>query len=269
VDIKAFNGKCWWNGEAKGSGVCLSLEGEYNCEELSPFVCDGYEIVLSSLIITDEPCFYNGDKNKVEPESKCHSMGEIIECSDIHTNILFEIEKYYCDDAKDIFSWIRGTGCIWVIDDDDGNVGKCVQMESCSDLIRIKNGSQCSDYSSPEGSCFFNGDSQVNNTEVRCSNVVDVMRCGDILDVMVCIYAKKDTFPNLIIDSLSSSSTMYCVWEGEKNACVSRNSFKAGMQCIELGIDFCERFEGCAVVGGMTPLILLNRSSFFFFRYLY
>jgi hypothetical protein len=195
-------------------------------------VCDDYEIVLSSLIVTDEPCFYNGGKNTVEPEGKCHSMSEIIKCGDIHTNGLFEIKKHYCDDAKDIFTWIRGTACIWVIEDDNDSIGKCIQVESCSDLIRIKNGSQCSGYSSPKGNCFFNGDIQIDNTEVRCSDVVDVMRCGDILDVIVCAYAKKDTYPNLIIDSLSSSSAMYCMWEGEKSTCVSKNSFKAGMQCV-------------------------------------
>jgi hypothetical protein len=51
----------------------------------------------------------------------------------------------------------------------------------------------------------------MNNTGVRYSDVMDVMRCRDILDVIVCMYVKKGTFPNLIIDSLSSPSTMYCI----------------------------------------------------------
>jgi hypothetical protein len=93
---------------------------------------------------------------------------------------------------------------------------------------------------------------------------VDVMRCGDILDVTTCIYAEKDTFPNLIIDSLSSSSIMYCVWEGEKNACVSKNSIKGGLECNKFSIDVCDLFQGCAVVGGSVSLTVLNHSSFFF-----
>jgi hypothetical protein len=262
ADVEAFDGKCWWNGEVNGSGVCLSLEDEYTCGILSSFICDNYEITSSSLIVTDEPCFYNGDKNTVSPEDKCCSMSEVIQCGDIHTNGLFEIGKHYCGDSKDIFTWMKGTPCMWVIEDDDGGAGKCVQVKSCSDLTGIKNASQCSDHTSLKGNCFFNGDVQVGNTNVRCSDVVDVMRCGDLLEMGLCVYAKRDTYPNLTIDSLSSS-TMYCMWDGEKNTCVSKNSFKADMQCTELGIDICDRFEGCTVVGGVhfTKFLL----HFFFF----
>jgi hypothetical protein len=252
ADIKAFDGKCWWNGEANGSGVCLSVEDEYTCERLSPFVCDSYEMILSSLVVSDEPCFYNSDKNTVD--SKCEPISEVIECGDIHTNGLFEMEKHYCDDAKDIFSWIKGGGCMWVSEDDDGSDGKCVQVESCSDLMKIKNGSQCSSYSSLKGSCFFNGDVEINNSEVRCSDVVDVIRCKDILEMGVCVYAKKDTFPNLIIDSLSSPFSPYCMWENTNETCISKNSFKDELECDKFNIDVCDLFQGCAAVGGMILL---------------
>jgi hypothetical protein len=143
---------------------------------------------------------------------------------------------------------------------------KCVQVESCSDLIRIRNGSQCSGYSSPKGNCFFNGDVQIDNTKVRCSDVVDVVRCGDILEMGLCVYAKKDIFPNLVIDSVSFSSTMYCIWEDEKNACVTKNSIKGGLECNKFSIDVCDLFQGCAVLEGIVSLTVFF--SFFLFRYL-
>jgi hypothetical protein len=261
ADVKSFNGRCWWNGEANGFGVCLSLEGEYTCGRLSPFICNDYEITSSSLIVADGPCFYNGDRNTDDPEDKCRSMSEIIGCGDIHTNSLFEIEKHYCDDAKDIFTWIKEGGCMWVIQDDDGSTGMCVQVESCFDLVGIKNGSQCSGLSSVKGNCFFNGDVQIDNPRMRCSDVVDVVRCGDILEMGLCVNARKNTYPNLIIDSLSSPSTLYCMWEDEKNSCISKNAFKGGLECNKFSIDICDLLQGCAVVGGFFNCFKL----FFFF----
>jgi hypothetical protein len=225
ADIESFDCKCWWNSEMNEFGVCLSLEDEYTSGRLFPFVCDNYEITLSLLIVTDGPCFHNHDKSTSDLEKKCISVTEIIKCEDIRTNGLFEMEKHFCDDAKDIFSWIKGAACIWMIEDDVGSSGKCVQVENCSDLIGIKNGSQCNDYSSLKGNCFFNGNVKVNNTEVKCFDVVDVVRCGDILEMGLCVHAKKDTYPNLTIDSLSSPSTIYCTWEGGNETCVSKNTF--------------------------------------------
>jgi hypothetical protein len=112
-------------------------------------------------------------------------------------------------------------------------------VKSCFDLIGIKNGSQCNDYSSPKGDCFFNGNVQINNAKVKCSDVADVMRCGDILEMGLCMYAKKDMYPNLIIDFLSSPSTMYCMWETTSEICVAKNSFKGGLECNKFGIDVC------------------------------
>jgi hypothetical protein len=247
-----FDIKCWWNGNRSGSGVCLSLEDEYICNGLSGFVCDDYKMMFSSLVVIDGPCFYNGDKNGRElSENGCYSVREIKECMDIHTNDVLRMEKYICDDAKDIFG-LRG--CRWVAEEDDSINGKCVNsvVESCSDLKEIKNGSQCDDYNSTKGKCFFNGDVQINNTEVRCSDIIDVIKCEDILEMGLCMYAKKDTYPNLIIDySLSSPSTIYCIWESENETCISKNSFKSVTQCKDLNTDFCERFEGCVVVGGI------------------
>jgi hypothetical protein len=127
----------------------------------------------------------------------------------------------------------------------------CIQVESCSDFVGIKNGSQCSGYTSPKGNCFFNGDIQINNTEVKCSDVVDVIRCGDILEMNLCMYAKKNTYPNLIIDSLSSPSTMYCIWETTNETCVAKNSIKGGLECDKFSTDVCDLLQGCAVVGGV------------------
>jgi hypothetical protein len=136
-------------------------------------------------------------------------------------------------------------------------------LSSCSDLRGISSDLQCGGYISLKGKCFFNHDVHINDAEVRCSDVVDVVRCGDILDITVCAYAKKDTFPNLLIDSsFSSSSSIYCIWEGDKNVCVAKNSIKSDLECIELGTDICDRFEGCAIVGGIDSLFILNPSFF-------
>jgi hypothetical protein len=73
----------------------------------SDYICEDNEITLSSLIVTYRPCFYDDDENMSDLEDKYSSVTEIIECGDIHMNGLFEMEKHFCDDAKDIFSWIR------------------------------------------------------------------------------------------------------------------------------------------------------------------
>jgi hypothetical protein len=86
-------------------------------------------------------------------------------------------------------------------------------------------------------------------------------RCGVILEMGLCVHAMKDTYPDLVIDSLTSSSITYCIWEDENERCVSKN--KGGLKCEELVVDLCERFVECAIVGGVNCLVLLIYSFFF------
>jgi hypothetical protein len=84
------------------------------------------------------------------------------------------------------------------------------------------------------------------------------MNCRDLTDVTLCARATKDTYPNLVIDSTSySSSSKICVWDGDTEMCVEKDSFKNDFKCDEFSVDMCGRLSGCAVIGGM-----------FFFYYL-
>jgi hypothetical protein len=56
-------GKCWWNGDADGSGVCLSLSDDYTCSILSPSLCNIDGDIMGILKITDSPCFVNDMMN--------------------------------------------------------------------------------------------------------------------------------------------------------------------------------------------------------------
>jgi hypothetical protein len=76
------------------------------------------------------------------------------------------------------------------------------------------------------------------------------LRCSDVLRAEQCTQADIKSFDD------------NCMWEATSEACVAKNSFKGGMQCIEFGTDFCDRFEGCAVVGGMRLTKFLVHSFF-------
>jgi hypothetical protein len=264
---------CMWNNDSERDGICLSMNDEYLCSVLPGWLCVMDKEKTTSLIITDGPCFLNGIVDLKEEDVMCCSMSSVKECSDIGTNDAFDTNKRYCDNALDIFANFAKDEirCMWIKDDNDSVKGKCIDFieNKCSDIKNIKNGSECGNHYSKKGKCFFNGDSQsgVNGDdwkELRCSDVEDVTECANILDFMLCAYATKDIYGNLLLDSSSSSSSIYCIWDVERGTCVTKNNFKGGLKCEEFGIEACDRMEGCAVIESIFVLFLPSLILFFY-----
>jgi hypothetical protein len=179
MNKNVINGGCWWNGEIEGSGYCLSLENEYKCVELESFLCGKYETMFPSLNVVDGSCFFNGYLKLNEQKGFCTAMGEIDQCTDIYTNNETDEAEHYCDDGGNIFNGIiNNMKCGWVETNTGLEEGECVS--ECYD-IHIKNGTECGNYLSPKGQCFFNGDIQDSIIDLKCSDVVDITKCGDIL----------------------------------------------------------------------------------------
>jgi NADH:ubiquinone oxidoreductase subunit 3 (subunit A) len=177
----AVNEQCFWNGKLYSSdGVCVALEKEYMCINLSKTVCNNYGNI-EGLTIVDEPCFFNGVDEK---ELSCRSVESVMKrsCDVIKTNERVDVGggPRYCDNALLIFGMNGddGMGCVW----DETNSCKSLLedeiliLESCDEYKSVE---ECNYHTRKDGvECFWNGDGM--NDEDMCVSVEEIENCSVI-----------------------------------------------------------------------------------------
>jgi hypothetical protein len=140
-----------------------------------------------------------------------------------------------------------GRLCMWV--------GECREYEeNCSDIGDVTNESECENYNSKRGTCFYNGNWTVGSSDIKCSDVVDITECSDLFEDSVCMDANNDIYPNLMINiNINSSSSLdiyysYCEWDEIRKKCV----IKREVGCKEVGMEICDTTYGCTIINGIV-----------------
>jgi hypothetical protein len=178
----AVNDRCFWNGiKLSSNGLCLPLENEYNCSDLSMTLCNSYGSI-DGLFILDSPCFFNGPAN--ENEFHCVSTNSMMNsvCSNVKTNAMVDSAggPKFCTNAQLLFK-INGdneVGCMW--NASNGCVSLSLEdvvlPESCSEY---KNAEDCNYHMTyDKKECFWNPSHL--QTENACTTVEDVENCSVI-----------------------------------------------------------------------------------------
>jgi hypothetical protein len=109
--------------------------------------------------------------------------------------------------------------CKWGVVSEETFSGGCycegVDIPEKCTLLNVSTPSECKQFISIKGKCFYNGDDEVTGVGV-CSDIGDIMECGDFLDQTLCTYAKKHTYFNLENYSSASSAMFLCIWNVEE-----------------------------------------------------
>jgi hypothetical protein len=154
-------------------------------------------------------------------------MGEddVVSCAGICTNDYSGISTHVCEDNT-ITAGASLEMCKW----ENSSVGGVTKNCNCESVLipdacpelEVTSPSECGRFKSKKSACFYNKNSYEDGQGVECENVDDVLECSNIKNASVCTYARKIKFPNLDRESSLSHATFLCLWDIEKEGCVSK-----------------------------------------------
>jgi NADH:ubiquinone oxidoreductase subunit 3 (subunit A) len=212
IDGKGFG--CKWK-----TNECIDAVLE---EDDLPEDCSGYmknESCNYHITRKGKSCFWNPVKND-ENDTFCTEVDDIEACDNICTNDLSGINTYFCN-GNFVITDSTSEMCRWGIASEEIFSGGCycegVDIPEKCTLLNVSSPSECKQFISVKGKCFYNGD---DDDEVMgigvCIDIGDIMECGDFLDQTLCMYAKKHTYYNLENYSSASSAVFLCIWNAEE-----------------------------------------------------
>jgi hypothetical protein len=173
------------------------------------------------MISDKSTCFWNPTESK-EDENLCMKIGDVKTCEDICSNDISGINTHFCsgnimNSRSEMCKWEEITG-----EENDSYSCNCKSVdipESCR-LVNISSPSECNQFISLKGKCFYNGDN-IDNVK-WCFDIVDIEECENFQNQTACTYAKKHTYKNLEPYSSVPSTALLCYWNAEVGECRSK-----------------------------------------------
>jgi large-conductance mechanosensitive channel len=207
---------CEWD-EHYNKCVDAILDNNYLPEYCSDY--NSSESCNYHMIKNGSSCFWNS-VDSGENENFCMRVGEVGDCVEICTNDISGFNTYFCN-GNTIITDTKSEMCRW--DAEKGETFErgcnCEGMEipeNCS-LLNVTSLSQCKNFTSERGKCFYNGDNLNEGSGFGiCSNIDDIRECEQFLYQPLCTYAKKHTYHNLESYSSISREIFLCFWNVEK-----------------------------------------------------
>jgi F0F1-type ATP synthase membrane subunit c/vacuolar-type H+-ATPase subunit K len=167
-------------------------------------------------------CFWNPVKDD-ENDTFCVGMDDVEACDNICTNDLSGINTYFCN-GNSVITDSTSEMCKWGVVSEETFTGGCycegVDIPERCTLLNVSGPSECKQFISLKGKCFYNGGGDDDDGVMMgigvCSDIGDIMECEDFLDQTLCTYAKKHTYYNLENYSSASSAMFLCIWNAEE-----------------------------------------------------
>jgi hypothetical protein len=148
--------------------------------------------------------------------------------------------------------------CVWIGDSCvlSEESGSCVNAPHCQDFKATNKA--CEDVTSSRGKCFYNADGGSGATPRNCSDIVDVASCDQLKSMSLCVYANKETYPNLPGDS---SSISLCTWEVSSRTCKALDSDSDPIEGDSLVVVIVVVVVTALVVAGVIAVIVYRKRA--------
>jgi hypothetical protein len=217
---------CKWEDD-KNECVDFILEGESfpeSCSEYTSADSCNYHLIKNG-----SSCFWNSIESD-ENENYCIGVEDIKACEDICTNDLSGINTYFCN-GNTLDTESRSEICKWGVGGRESISSSCncegVDIPENCMLLNVSSPTECKQFISKKGKCFYNGDDDDDDDDDVsdigvCTDIGDITECSHISDQGLCTYAKKHTYFNLENYSSSSTTSFLCLWNAEENICQSK-----------------------------------------------